>query len=104
MDPQQLVALMASGGGGAILLATVTGVFKWLSGASARERIKNTDIISQRQNAIKARDEAEDERDSADVKRRQAEENVSLLRRQLIDNGHIPVVPIQVPEEKKEEL
>ena len=74
-----------------MLLALVNGVIKWLSGSSARERRRNTDLITQRQNAIIARDEAEGERDAADRKRREAEEHVSILKRQLLDNGITPL-------------
>lgn len=91
MTIEQIVALLGGTGAGAVLLALVNGIIKWLSGASARERQKNTDILSQRANAIKARDEAEKERDEADVKRREAEEHVSILKRQLLENGIDPL-------------
>lgn len=85
------MALMASGGGGAVLLALVTGLVKWLSGASHRERDRNTNLITQRRNAVEARDEAELERDVADRKRREAEEHVAILKRQLILLGATPL-------------
>lgn len=90
MDPEILVALLGAGGGGAVLLALINGLIKWVSGASARERAKNTDLISQRTSAIEERDAAERERDEADKERRHANEYASILRRQLIEHGIAP--------------
>lgn len=92
MDGPQLIAtLLGAGGGGAVLLAVVNGLFKLASGASHRERLRNTNIAAQRAKAVLERDVAEEERDEADRKRREAEEHVSLLKRQLIENGLEPV-------------
>jgi len=88
--PQLLVTVLGAGGGGAVMLALVTGLIKWLSGSSAREREKNTNLISQRRTAVEDRDLAENERDAADKKRRIADEYASMLRRQLIENGFVP--------------
>lgn len=91
MDAAQvLVTMLGAGGGGAVLLALINGLMKWISGASARERDKNTDLLSQRSNAIEDRDEAERGRDEADRKRRLTDEYASSLRRQLIENGITP--------------
>lgn len=89
MVAQDLVTLMVSGGGGAALLALIQGLFKWFSGATSRERIRNTSLIAQRNQAVKERDEADD-------KRREAEEHVSMLKRQLREAG---LVPVERPEE-----
>lgn len=92
MDTEQLVVtLVGAGGGGAALLALINGIVKWLSGASSRERTRNTDLATQRRGAIEDRISAEEERDVADRRRREAEEHVSLLKRQLLENGLIPV-------------
>ena len=91
MNTQEIVTLMASGGGGAALLALIQGSIKWLSGASTRERLRNSSLLSQRNQAVKDRDEAEGERDNADKKRREAEEHVSMLKRQLLEAGYKPV-------------
>jgi hypothetical protein len=92
VDKAQLLAtVVGAGGGGAALLALVNGLIKWLSGASARERAKNTDLISQRTKAIEERDEAEAERDEEARKRREAEEHVAILKRQLLLAGHEPI-------------
>lgn len=91
MDTAQLlVTIIGAGGGGAVLLALINGLIKWISGASARERNRNTDLISQRSKAIEERDTAERERDDADLRRRIAYEYASTLRRQLIENGLTP--------------
>lgn len=92
MDKAQLLAtVLGAGGGGAALLALVNGVIKWLSGASARERAKNTDLISQRTKAIEERDKAEAELDEETRRRREAEEHVAILKRQLLLAGHTPL-------------
>lgn len=90
MDVQQLVLLMGAGGGGAVLLALVNGLFKMLSGFAGREQQRNTDLATQRKEAIVDREKAEDERDEADRKRREAEEHVSILKRQVRELGAIP--------------
>lgn len=87
---QFIVALLGAGGGGAFLTAIVSGIVKWISGSSHRERLRNTDLISQRTAAIEARTQAEISRDAADRKRRAAEEYISNLRRQLIELGIKP--------------
>lgn len=95
MDPAQLlVTVLGAGGGGAALLALVNGIVKWLSGSASRERDKNTDLVSQRRKAVQEREAAETERDEADKKRRQSEEYVSALRRQLIEAGLEPELRI----------
>lgn len=91
MDKAQLLAtVVGAGGGGAALLALVNGLIKWLSGASAREREKNTDLVSQRRRAIEERDEANEKLEVETTKRRQAEEHVAILKRQLILLGEEP--------------
>lgn len=90
MTAEQIVTLLGAGGGGAVLLTLVNGLIKWLSGTSARERQKNTDLISQRRNAVLERDAAEKERDDFDRKRLIAVEYASTLRSQLIEKGIIP--------------
>jgi hypothetical protein len=91
MDAKDVATIMASGGGGAALLAFVTGVIKWLSGASGRERQRNTALITQRIRAIEDRDKADKEREEADDKRREAEEHVSILKRQIRELGAVPL-------------
>ena len=83
MDVQDAAALLSALGGGAFVTAIITGIFKWVSGASGRERVRNS-------NLLKRSREAENERDEADEKRREAEEHVSILKRQLLENGITP--------------
>lgn len=91
MDSAQLIAaLFGAGGLGAVVLALVNGLIKWLSGASGRERARNTDLVSQRTKAVEERDKATAARDREAVKRRLVEEYASTLRRQLIENGLTP--------------
>lgn len=87
---QVLVTVLGAGGGGAALLALINGLIKWLSGSSARERSKNTDLVSQRRNAIEEREEAFRDRDVSDTNRRITEEYASSLRRMLLENGITP--------------
>jgi hypothetical protein len=97
-----LFTALGAGSGGAALLALINGLFKWLSGAAGREKIRNTTLAEQRAEAIKERaeaikdrdekvDKAEQERDEADVKRREAEEHVAKLQRQIILLGAEPI-------------
>lgn len=87
---QVLVTVLGAGGGGAALLALINGLIKWLSGSSARERQRNTDLVSQRRNAIEERVEAFKDRDASDTNRRIMEEYASALRRTLLENGITP--------------
>jgi len=106
-----LITALGAGSGGAALLALINGLIKWLSGAAGRERIRNTTLAEQRATAIKERndavadrdekvDKAEAERDAADKLRRQAEEHVAKLQRQLILAG---IEPVKHGIERKEE-
>lgn len=88
--PQLLVSILGAGGGGAALLALINGGLKWVSGSTQRERERQTTLSAQRRVAIEERDEAEAERDQADIRRREAEEHVSILKRQLLENGIKP--------------
>jgi hypothetical protein len=98
METAQVVAtILGAGGGGAVLLALVNGLIKWISGASSREREKNAELATQRLKAIEERDAANqrtdvanERTDVANVKRRMTEEYASKLRRQLIENGLSP--------------
>lgn len=91
MDSAQLIAtVLGAGGGGAVLLAIINGIIKWASGAAGRERVRNTDLSTQRVKAIEERDKANARADESAVRRRQTEEYASRLRRQLIENGITP--------------
>lgn len=91
MDTSQfLVTVIGAGGGGAALLALINGIIKWLTGAAAREKIRNTDLLSQRRHAVEERESAIKKADAEAARRRQAEEYASSLRRLLIENDIIP--------------
>jgi len=61
--------------GGLVLL--INGAIKWLSGFSHRERVRNANLATRLE--------------KADNKRRAAEEEVSLLRRQIRELGAVPL-------------
>lgn len=86
-----LFTALGAGGGGAALLALINGLFKWLSGAARREQIRNTTLAEQRSKAIKEKDDAEAETEQEILKRREAEEHVAKLQRQVILLGAEPV-------------
>ena len=96
-----LLTFAGTAGGSAFLMLLFKGIGKWLSGAAHREQVKNTSLATQRANAIAERiaaekdrdekvDKAEAERDTADEKRREAEEHVSILKRQVRELGAVP--------------
>jgi len=94
MDPATLQAIgtiIAAVGGGAAITGIFNGLSKIASGASHRERVRNTNLEAQRVKAIEDRRIAEAERDTADDKRREAEEHVSILKRQLLEAGIKPL-------------
>lgn len=108
-----LLTFAGTAGGSAFLMLLVKGMGKWLSGAAHREQVKNTSLAQQRTDAINERiaaqkdrdekvdkaekerdekvDKAEKERDLADEKRREAEEHVSILKRQVRELGATPL-------------
>ncbi|WP_213816173.1 hypothetical protein [Glaciihabitans sp. dw_435] len=91
MEPAQLLtSILGVGGGGAVLLALINGLGKWISGASGREREKNTDLSLQRITAIEERDAANARAEEADKRRRKLAEYASQLRQQLLENGINP--------------
>lgn len=59
MTADQLILLLGSGGGGALLLALCTGAFKWLNGSAGRERIRNSSLEGQRLTAVIEKKKAE---------------------------------------------
>lgn len=98
MDPAQiLVTIIGAGGGGAALGYLVKGMVKWLSGSAGRERIRNTSLKDQRNeawaDAEKERARADREQARADREarnRRLTEEYASQLRRDCTEHGMTP--------------
>lgn len=106
MDAEQIVMLVGAGGGGAVLLALVKGIFDWLSGSAGRERDRDSGLVAQRtlavERAVKAEaraDRAFEKRDEEAEKRREAEEHVAILQFQLRALG---VNPMERPERDEE--
>jgi hypothetical protein len=89
--------MLGAGGGAAVIVALLNGIGKWASGASGREREKNTDLNTQRVKAIEDRDAEAVRAEEADKRRRKLAEYASQLRQQLIENG---LTPDQWPEER----
>lgn len=87
---EALLTFAGTAGGAAFLTLIFKGAAKWLSGAAHREQVRNTSLATQRAKAIKERDDAELERDTADERRREAEEHVSILKRQIRELGEEP--------------
>ena len=97
MDAAQIVMLIGAGGGGAVLLALVKGVFDWLSGSAGRERDRDSGLVAQRTLAVERAEKAEaradrafEKRDEEADKRREAEEHVAILQFQIRALGAIP--------------
>jgi hypothetical protein len=84
-----LVTIIGAGGGSVFITSVFNGFGKMRSGVAQRERVKNTSLANK---AAKY----ERERDEADVKRREAEEHVSILQRQLILLGEKPFERIEL--------
>ena len=87
---QLWVTILGAGGGGAILLAIIKAVVDFANGSAGREKQRNTDLVTQRNNAVRERDNANAAVDLEARKRRKTEEYASSLRRQLIENGLTP--------------
>lgn len=105
MDAQAIALLITAIGGSTALTVIINGIAKMASGASHRERVRNTTIVSQRTKAIeeralaeKKRDDAEAELDTETRKRREAEEHIAILQRQLILLGAEPYKRIEIKE------
>ena len=92
-----LLTILGTAGGSAFVLSLTSGVGKWLSGAANREQVKNTSLVKRVIEADEKRAKTEVERDLADDERREAEEHVSILKRQIRELG---LVPNELPEKE----
>ena len=109
MDGTQLaVALLGSGGAGAVLVALVNGLWKWLNGSYGRQRSRNADLVKQRNDAYERARLADERADAAEARfdldldkarreletesryRRRLAEYASDLRRLAIEGGTEP--------------
>lgn len=93
-----VVAMLGAGGVTTVITLLINAAGKMRSGAVHRERIRNTNLITQRAKAIEEAEKAEKKRDDAlaakDAEadlRREAEEHVAILQRQLILLGQVPL-------------
>lgn len=95
---KQVLTFLGTAGGSAFLLLIGKGIAKLFTGAAQRERVKTTSLVRRTETA-------EQKRYEADIKRREAEEHVAILKSQirgLIDpiTGKA-VVPLERPEEEE---
>lgn len=89
--PQLILALLGTAGGSAALATFAKGIVSWLSGKAHRERARNTNLLSQNIKEIERREAAELETETELRKRREAEEHVSILKRQIRELGAVPL-------------
>lgn len=94
---QPWIAVLTALSAGAVLQELVRGLVKWIGGAAGRERGRNADLVTQRDDAYaraaaaeKAADEADARADAEARKRRLLEEYASSLRRDCMDHGVRP--------------
>lgn len=92
-----LVAVLGAGGVGAAVREIVSAVSLARKGVSGKEDKRRIDIITQRDHALKLRDEAEAGERAADARadreatwRRSLQEEVARLRRNIIMLGQDP--------------
>lgn len=91
MDSAQITTLLiAAAGAGGILSVIVNAFFKWASGASGREKIRNTGLLSQLSRALIERDKANARADDEATKRRRIAEYASMLRGIIFERGGTP--------------
>lgn len=98
MDTAQIWAtVLTAVGAGAILRELAAGLVKWLTGSAGRERGRNADLVTQRDDAYARLQAAEVRADEADAradaearKRRLVAEYASALRRDCVEHGMTP--------------
>jgi hypothetical protein len=86
-----VLTFLGTTGGSAFLLLVAKAIGKWITGAAHREQVRNSSLATRAEAAEKKRDEADGERDAADIKRREAEEHVAMLKSQIRELGAVPV-------------
>lgn len=74
---QLIVTSLGAGGGALILVAIVNGIFKQISGASARERERNSGLEEQRVRAVEEKHAANQRADEEFTKRRIREKELA---------------------------
>ncbi len=88
MDTAQLVAtIVGSGGGGAVLLVLARGLVQRLNGSATREKMRNSDLKSQRDDLYQRLLDAQHSADVESRRRRAAQEHAAELRSMLLEHG-----------------
>ncbi len=88
MDTAQLVAtIVGSGGGGAVLLVLASGLIKRLDGSALREKTRNADLKTQRDDMYQRLLDAQYAADAESRRRRRAQEHAAELRALLLESG-----------------
>lgn len=88
MDSAQLAAtIIGSGGGGAVVLAAVKGAIKRMDGSALREKQRNADLKTQRDDMYQRLLDAQYAADAESRRRRRAQEHAAELRALLLQSG-----------------
>lgn len=87
MDPQTVALVIGAGGLAGLVTGLVKGIQDWRSGEHTREKERNQDALSQRDRAVKDRDDALRLLDREATRRRVIAEYASTLRRVAIEHG-----------------
>lgn len=96
MEPAQVViTLLGAGTLGAIITSIVNGTIKYMSGTSGRERIRNADMRTQRNEAWADAERERADRERADRDKGRALEYAAHCRRQLIEAPCIDAADIK---------
>lgn len=97
MDTQTWATIIGAGGLATVLVALIKGISDWLNGSHTREKTRNVDALTQRNDAWRERDEERErancERQQADIARRdkrRMQEYASHLRAILLERGIPP--------------
>lgn len=88
-----LVAALGSGGLGAILREIVVGISKHARGISLKESTRKTDLVNERDDALRRAGYLQDERDREERNRRRIERYTARLERIIILAGLDAQIP-----------
>lgn len=91
--PQIIITILGAGTGGAILTSVVNAFIKFFSGTAGREKVRNADMKTQRNEAWADAERERARADSEAVKRRKVEEYASALRRDCTEHGATELRP-----------
>lgn len=91
--PQIVITILGAGTGGAILTSIVNAFIKFFSGSAGRDRVRNADMKSQRDEAWARAEAAELRADREARNRRKTEEYASALRRDCTEHGATVIRP-----------